>query len=236
MDALKASLAKRGTSTAEKTAKNHVSNLLGKLGVEAVAVYSDADANARHVHACDEAVHIGGSAPRDIASAVDSLDSVSRTISSDSRVLQDFLRSFASSADVLAENKEGLQSLLLSLDRFSNISAQLLRQTERGVNEQLQDLRPILRTVIGDSDRIRRTLQTLATFSEYWPESMPGNYLQLDVCQAAPDSYNQGTTCPQSVQNDDPGKTGSQQAPSEEVDSANTVEYILRLPLVGVDS
>jgi 3-methylcrotonyl-CoA carboxylase alpha subunit len=36
-----------------------------RLGVRTVAVYSDADAEARHVMACDEAVHIGGSAPRD---------------------------------------------------------------------------------------------------------------------------------------------------------------------------
>jgi 3-methylcrotonyl-CoA carboxylase alpha subunit len=36
-----------------------------RLGVRTVAVYSDADANARHVHACDEAVHVGGNAPRD---------------------------------------------------------------------------------------------------------------------------------------------------------------------------
>ncbi|ARU03752.1 3-methylcrotonyl-CoA carboxylase [Comamonas serinivorans] len=36
-----------------------------RLGVQTVAVYSDADANAKHVAACDEAVHIGGSAPKD---------------------------------------------------------------------------------------------------------------------------------------------------------------------------
>ena len=36
-----------------------------RLGVRTVAVYSDADANARHVRACDEAVHIGGPAPRE---------------------------------------------------------------------------------------------------------------------------------------------------------------------------
>jgi 3-methylcrotonyl-CoA carboxylase alpha subunit len=35
------------------------------MGVRTVAVYSDADANAKHVAACDEAVHIGGSAPKD---------------------------------------------------------------------------------------------------------------------------------------------------------------------------
>ena len=36
-----------------------------RLGVRTVAVYSDTDVHARHVRACDEAVYIGGSAPRD---------------------------------------------------------------------------------------------------------------------------------------------------------------------------
>jgi len=36
-----------------------------RLGVKTVAVYSDADTKAKHVAACDEAVHVGGSAPRD---------------------------------------------------------------------------------------------------------------------------------------------------------------------------
>ena len=36
-----------------------------KLGVSCVAVYSDADASAKHVQMADEAVHIGGPAPAD---------------------------------------------------------------------------------------------------------------------------------------------------------------------------
>src|SRR5438093_3580688 len=36
-----------------------------RLGVRTVAVYSDADADAKHVQSCEEAVHIGGSAPQD---------------------------------------------------------------------------------------------------------------------------------------------------------------------------
>ena len=36
-----------------------------RMGIGTVAVYSDADASAKHVAACDEAVHIGGNAPRD---------------------------------------------------------------------------------------------------------------------------------------------------------------------------
>ena len=36
-----------------------------KLGIRTVAVYSDADANAKHVQACDEAVHIGAASPKE---------------------------------------------------------------------------------------------------------------------------------------------------------------------------
>jgi 3-methylcrotonyl-CoA carboxylase alpha subunit len=36
-----------------------------KLGIRTVAVYSDADANAKHVQACDEAVHIGPASPKE---------------------------------------------------------------------------------------------------------------------------------------------------------------------------
>ena len=36
-----------------------------RMGVRTVAVYSDADASARHVRACDEAVHIGAAPPRE---------------------------------------------------------------------------------------------------------------------------------------------------------------------------
>ena len=36
-----------------------------RMGIQTVAVYSDADANAKHVAACDQAIHVGGSAPKD---------------------------------------------------------------------------------------------------------------------------------------------------------------------------
>ncbi|MDO8319590.1 acetyl/propionyl/methylcrotonyl-CoA carboxylase subunit alpha [Rhodoferax sp.] len=36
-----------------------------RMGLKTVAVYSDADASAKHVAACDESVHLGGSAPKD---------------------------------------------------------------------------------------------------------------------------------------------------------------------------
>ena len=36
-----------------------------RMGIQTVAVYSDADASAKHVAVCDEAIHVGGSAPKD---------------------------------------------------------------------------------------------------------------------------------------------------------------------------
>ena len=36
-----------------------------RMGIQTVAVYSDADARSKHVAVCDESVHIGGNAPKD---------------------------------------------------------------------------------------------------------------------------------------------------------------------------
>ncbi len=36
-----------------------------RMSIQTVAVYSDADAGAKHVSVCDEAIHIGGNAPKD---------------------------------------------------------------------------------------------------------------------------------------------------------------------------
>jgi len=42
-----------------------VASTARRMGIQTVAVYSDADVGAKHVQACDEAVHVGGSAPKD---------------------------------------------------------------------------------------------------------------------------------------------------------------------------
>ncbi len=49
-----------------------------RMGIRTVAVYSDADAHAQHVLACDEAVHLGGSAPRDSYLRADRILEVAR--------------------------------------------------------------------------------------------------------------------------------------------------------------
>ena len=49
-----------------------------RLGIRTVAVYSSADAGARHVMACDEAVLIGGAAPRDSYLRADRILEVAR--------------------------------------------------------------------------------------------------------------------------------------------------------------
>src|SRR5450631_1681499 len=44
-----------------------------RLGIRTVAVFSDADRNAQHVLACDEAVHIGGSSPKESYLRIDNV-------------------------------------------------------------------------------------------------------------------------------------------------------------------
>lgn len=160
-----------------------------------------------------------------IAQSVDNLDLVAKNVLGDSGVLESFLRSFEGSSAVLSDQKEELENLLVSLDRFSRVASQLLNSTEAGLDKQFRDLRPILETAVANSGNLRTSLETLATFSQWFPETMPGDYLQLDVCQAPPNYFDQGTTCPQSVQNDNPKSTGgdSVQAPD------NAVRYLLHV-------
>jgi phospholipid/cholesterol/gamma-HCH transport system substrate-binding protein len=151
----------------------------------------------------------------DIAASMDSFDNVSRTILDSSATLESFLESFGEASGVLADQKEGLQDLLFSLQRFSDVSLRLLDATEEGLTKQFADLRPVLRTAVKNSGNIRKTLTTLATFSDWFPETMPGDYLQLDVCQAL-ETTTQGTTCPQSDKNDDPRAAGDPAAPGSD--------------------
>ncbi|MFP5351716.1 MAG: MCE family protein [Actinomycetota bacterium] len=178
-----------------------------------------------------------------IASSVDSLDSVAQTVLGDRSVLESFLASFADSSRVLNRQKEGLERLLVTLEEFTNISVRLLDQTEEGVNRQLEDLRPVLSTAVANSENLRRALQTLATFAEWFPETAPGDYVQLDVCQAPPEEYGQGLTCEQSDRNDDPSRSAGTEAPSDSLGTApgssssygypaeNSLELILYQPL-----
>ena len=161
-----------------------------------------------------------------IAASIDNLDAVSRTILADSPVLTRFLRSFAGSSSVLADQKNALTDLLVALDEFSKVSVQLLNATEAGLNEQFAKLRPVLRTVVANSQNLTDTITTLATFSDWFPESMPGDYLQLDVCQNVPEEDNQGDTCPQSDQNDDPDVDSGETA-------RNDLDYLLNRPVRG---
>jgi phospholipid/cholesterol/gamma-HCH transport system substrate-binding protein len=164
----------------------------------------------------------------EIAASIDNLDSVARTILGDSPVLTRFLKTFAGSSTILADQKDALVDLLFALDEFSKVSVQLLNATETGLNEQFDKLRPVLRTVVENSQNLTDTLTTLATFSDWFPESMPGDYLQLDVCQAVPENDEQGVTCPQSDQNDDPDASGSTEAPAR-----NDLDYLLNRPVRG---
>jgi len=168
----------------------------------------------------------------DIATSIDSLDSVARTVVDDSDVLERFLESFAGSSRVLEAQKEELTDLLVALDRFTRVSVQLLNSTEQGLDQQFRDLRPVLRTAVENSGNLRETLQTFATFSEWFPETMPGDYLQLDICQAPPGYFGPGKTCPQAIPNDDESARARSTGGDGE-GYANSVRYLLRTDVLG---
>ena len=172
----------------------------------------------------------------DIASAIDSLDDVSRNALANQAILERFLDSFGDAAAVLANQKEGLQALLSSLERFTTVGIALLDATDEGLTKQFAKLRPVLRTIVANAKNLRTTLTTLATFTEWFPETMPGDYLQLDVCQAL-ETHKQGETCEQSVQNDDPDATASSGDADgdESTPKEDDLEEIFRLPLRGDD-
>jgi phospholipid/cholesterol/gamma-HCH transport system substrate-binding protein len=164
----------------------------------------------------------------EIAGAVDHLDSVAATLIDQTPVLERFLESFNESSGVLADNKNGLRTLLFSLDRFTKVSVQLLEQTDNGLNRQFNDLRPVLETLVANSANVRKAIQTLATFARYWPETMPGDYLQLDVCQAGEQDFGPGDDCPQALGNDDPDTSTS-----TTFEADNGTEMIMWQPVGG---
>jgi phospholipid/cholesterol/gamma-HCH transport system substrate-binding protein len=168
----------------------------------------------------------------EIAASIDNLDAVARTILGDTPVLTRFLRTFAGSSGVLADQKDALNDLLFALDEFANVSVQLLNATESGLNEQFDKLRPVLRTVVANSQNVIDSIQTLATFSRWFPESMPGDYLQLDVCQAVPENDEQGITCPQSDENDNPDGPSPSSSDSK---ARNDLDYLLNQPVRSND-
>ncbi len=77
-----------------------------RMGIATVAVYSDADANAPHVKACDEAVHIGPSAPAESYLRIDKIvDAAKRTGAQGVHPGYGFLSENEKFADALEEAK-----------------------------------------------------------------------------------------------------------------------------------
>lgn len=212
-----------------------LASVLGTGNLEQINRFTTAQANILRDHAGDLRAVLGrlndftgtlASRQDQIAGAVDNLDLVARTVLDDSDVLERFLESFADSSAVLADQKEALQNLLVSLDEFTLVSVSLLDATEDDLDRQFSDLRPVLRTLVANSRNVADTLRTLATFAEWFPETMPGDYLQLDVCQAGEGEFGQGRACPQAIDNDDPASAALSSNRAE-----NPLEFILRAPM-----
>ena len=54
-----------------------------RLGIRSVAIYSDADTHARHVHMADEAIHVGPSPSSESYLVIDAVISAARRTEAD---------------------------------------------------------------------------------------------------------------------------------------------------------
>ena len=94
-----------------------------RLGIATVAVYSDADANARHVRVCDEAVRIGGAAPRDSYLRADRI--LEAAIATGAQAVHPGY-GFLSENDGFAEDCAAAESLSSSIDIFTALFSEFI--------------------------------------------------------------------------------------------------------------
>lgn len=119
----------------------------------------------------------------DIGASVDNLGTAFDTLASGSASISSALKSGADATKILRQQQEDLDRLLVSLDRFASVSADLMSATHTSTDAALKNLRLILDKVMLTTDDLSRTLTSLATFTHLWPKAIPGDYIQLDQVQ-----------------------------------------------------
>ncbi|HLF70450.1 MAG TPA: MCE family protein [Actinomycetota bacterium] len=119
----------------------------------------------------------------DIGASVDNLGTALDTLADGSATISSALKSGAAATRILGDQQGDLDRLLVSLDRFASVSADLMSATHTSTDASLKDLRLILDKVMLTTDDLSRTLTSLATFTHLWPKAIPGDYIQLDQVQ-----------------------------------------------------
>jgi len=120
----------------------------------------------------------------DISAAIVNLDSAFSVLSSEPGVLSDAVGSSADAADILASQQKNLDRLLVSLDGFSSVMARYAADSVTSSDRALDQLRLVLDEVMKTTTDLDKSLIALAHFTDLWPRSIPGDYIQLDVVNA----------------------------------------------------
>lgn len=123
---------------------------------------------------------LAGHAP-DVATAINNLDTAFQSLAGSSDQIAKTLSSSADATQILAAQQADLERLVSSLDRASGVLARYMKATRPASDRALKDLRLVLDQVMTTTGDLEKALTALARFTDLWPKSIPGDYVQLDV-------------------------------------------------------
>jgi len=117
----------------------------------------------------------------DVATSINNLDTAFQSLAGSSDQIAKTLSSSADATQILAAQQADLDRLVSSLDRASGVLARYMKATRPASDRALKDLRLVLDQVMTTTGDLEKALSALARFTDLWPKSIPGDYVQLDV-------------------------------------------------------
>ena len=175
-----------------------LSGFVGEGGLEDLNRFTEAQAIILDGRADDLAAVIDeleqftgtiASHKEDLGRAITSLGRASRTLARNRKTLDRFFDSLQKANRLLAANGDEIGTLLRAASRFGVVQSSFLREHSASINEQLDDLRPVLEGVAGASTELGIGIEQLNTFFKLFPKSLgtgrggngAGDYIQVDA-------------------------------------------------------
>jgi phospholipid/cholesterol/gamma-HCH transport system substrate-binding protein len=115
----------------------------------------------------------------DIDRALNSLASVSQTLSERQDVINRAVRDIRPAAKVLRENTPGLTELLAEIEAFSAAANTTVKQTRDQLLTIIHQAEPVLAEFVANQDRYVLSLNRLVDGGEVVDEIIPGDYVSL---------------------------------------------------------
>lgn len=115
----------------------------------------------------------------ELGAALDSLDSAAASLAKSE--LGGTVASSARVTGIIADQQKDLDALVTSLDTFASAAASYTSRTTDANDATLKNIRRVLDQVMLTTGDLDQALSALARYTDLWPKSIPGDYIQLDV-------------------------------------------------------